>query len=384
MNILFYSENEVLPQNGGTERATYMLANFFETQSISINYVIRNFPNYSEDTTGAFYFPNNIDLNSIENVFFLEELIFKKSIDLIIITIPTPQLYFLLNNLKENPKVITIIHAPVLEYLPFFSRMFKFEFSNPIKTFESFLRGVRLPFLYISLRKKIKSKFELINNYSDKIVVLSENYKNDLLNLNQSIISGKVVSIENTNPFFIRDFDLKKMDQVLFVGRLTHIKRVDHILKAWDSISTQRENWSLKIIGHGDEKEMLEKFALKNKISNVSFEGKKDPKHEYQISSIICLTSIYEGMPMVLLEALQFGVVPVVYNTFGASTDIIINGYNGFLVKPFDYRTFGETISFLINNPNELKKMSKNALESSKKFDMKCVGSKWIDLLKRL
>lgn len=382
LNILFYSENEIVPLNGGTERATHVLAEFFKSKGFKIKYLLRNYITIDNNKNDTFYFPNVIDLNSETNVKFLNNIFINNNFNFLIITIPTPQLFFLLKRVEKRPKVITIIHASILEYLPYFSMMYKFRFNTPAEIVASILRVIRLPFLYFLFQNKLKSKFRLINNSSDRIVVLSENYKNDLLRLSINVESEKIVSIENSNPYYFQKFNYKeKTNQIIFVGRLTHIKRVDHILKSWDLIISKNSNWLLKIIGDGEDKNTLKKFVSKNKINNVSFEGNIDPQFDYRISSIICLTSVYEGMPMVLLEALQFGVVPIVYNSFGSASDIIKNGFNGYLVKPFDYRSLSEHISYLINNPKKLENMSKNAFESSKRYDMNIVGEKWIRFL---
>lgn len=53
------------------------------------------------------------------------------------------------------------------------------------------------------------------------------------------------------------------------------------------------------------------------------------------MASILCMTSTIEGLPMVLLEVMAAGCVPIVYGSFAAAEDVITNGENGYVVEPF-------------------------------------------------
>ena len=96
------------------------------------------------------------------------------------------------------------------------------------------------------------------------------------------------------------------------------------------------EDWSLIIVGGGRQLDEMRQLAANLKLVNVKFEGFQDPKSYYERASIFCMTSSYEGFGIVLVEAMQYGVVPMAFNSYISVTDIIENGVMVFLIEPFD------------------------------------------------
>ena len=87
---------------------------------------------------------------------------------------------------------------------------------------------------------------------------------------------------------------------------------------------------------------------------------------------------------MVLTEAMQCGVVPVAFNSFASVTDIIDDGRNGILVKPFSIKQYEEALRRLMDNPDLLSQMSRNAKEDIKKYSVENVVDQWENLFKEL
>jgi glycosyltransferase involved in cell wall biosynthesis len=378
MNLLIYSENEVSPNIGGTERATHVLAGFLKKNNYQIFYLINN---QKPRLNNSFFFPNNRSILANENITFLSDLIEEKSIDVVLLTTPSFEVYQILQKIKKRVVIVTVIHASIKEYLPFFSKMFNWKFNNPRQIGISIIRLLRLPWLYLRLKRKIEKKLNVIFQYSSKVVVLSGKYMEDILELRPKLPRQKIYSIENFNPYENENVEISKNNQVIFVGRLIYLKRIDQILLGWKNIKKLETNWKLLIIGDGDEEINLKKMVKTFNINNVLFLPNQDPRMLYKSSKIICLTSVYEGLPMVLLEALHYGVVPIVYNTFGSASDIITHGENGFLVEPFNYKQLGEYISLLQENPEMLNKMSLKAIEKSRQNDNNTIALKWCNML---
>ncbi|RGN76255.1 glycosyltransferase [Segatella copri] len=88
---------------------------------------------------------------------------------------------------------------------------------------------------------------------------------------------------------------------------------------------------------------------MKKEISSryLTFEGFQSPIEYYKRASIICMTSSFEGFPMVLVEAMQFGCVPIAFDSFEAIRDVIIPEKTGELVKPFKIKDFVNKLSIL-------------------------------------
>jgi len=142
---------------------------------------------------------------------------------------------------------------------------------------------------------------------------------------------------------------------ILFVGNLVPVKGVNYLLDALHSLisSEYERNPLLLIIGNGDQKTTLQSIAQNYKIlEHVSFVGAK-PHDEIPLwinaCDILCLPSLNEGMPNVILEALACG-KPVVASAVGGIPDMMKHGDNGFLVPPAD--------------PIELSRAIQSALEA--------------------
>lgn len=116
---------------------------------------------------------------------------------------------------------------------------------------------------------------------------------------------------------------------LLFVGRLSAEKNIGLILRA---LSGSNSEWKLKLVGDGDKREELEKTAEELGIeSRVEFIGWSDNPWKYADESCaLIMASVYEGAPMVAIEALSCG-LPVIANVSSRVVDIIEPGKNGYL-----------------------------------------------------
>ena len=83
----------------------------------------------------------------------------------------------------------------------------------------------------------------------------------------------------------------------------------------------------------------------------LQFEGVQEPAPYYRKARILCLTSTHEGMPMVINEALSYGCVPVVFNSFHAAEDMLPDRETGRLIPPFSLRLFAREMDELMSGP---------------------------------
>ena len=123
------------------------------------------------------------------------------------------------------------------------------------------------------------------------------------------------------------------------------------------------------MVGDGPWLERLKNFSNRLNLVNIYFRGFQDPKEYYQKARIMFLTSNFEGWALTLTEAMQYGCIPFAYNTYESISDIIIDGNNGFLIKPFDNKLFANKVESFINE-NDFDKFSLNAVKSMKNFKM--------------
>lgn len=92
------------------------------------------------------------------------------------------------------------------------------------------------------------------------------------------------------------------------------------------------------------------------------------------------MTSDFEGFPMTLTEAMQFGCVPVVYNSFEAVADIVKSGVTGELVTPFKQKEFENKMRRLMSDSSYLNQLSANAFQYVKRYDVPNIINQWIKL----
>jgi glycosyltransferase involved in cell wall biosynthesis len=120
--------------------------------------------------------------------------------------------------------------------------------------------------------------------------------------------------------------------QYVFVGRLDPEKRIDLMLKGFARCSEGSAR--LTIVGDGDGRRLLECLATDLGLQGrVAFPGRTDNVSEHlRLAQFYLSTSVSEGMSNALLEAMSFGVVPLVSDVSGAK-DIVKHGRNGFLFK---------------------------------------------------
>lgn len=247
------------------------------------------------------------------------------------------------------------------------------------------------PIYLIRKHKRIKFTRNLFNdwlNTYDSIVVLSSQAKRDFLQIAGSNASAKIDVIYN--PLELKDFssNLHKEQVVLYVGRLIkEAKRPDRVIEVWRRVYKSHPDWQLIVVGDGPMRSELERFCNRHSIKNITFTGMIDPQPYYDKASILCLTSTHEGLPMVCMEALSNGLVPVAFNSFCSLCEITENHKTSIWVKPYSIKAYASELSKLMGNPNLLKSMRNNIKNNSilqSNFSIDAILEKWESLFNHL
>lgn len=128
------------------------------------------------------------------------------------------------------------------------------------------------------------------------------------------------------------------------------------------------------ICGVGPEKDNLEKLAVENEIAErIHFLGfRSDVKELMKISYIFLFTTLQEGMPRSMMEAMASG-LPCIASKIRGNVDLLDEGQGGYLREPSDLEGISECISSLLDNPSLREKMGKYNLEIIKSYDVKVV-----------
>ncbi|KNB62414.1 glycosyltransferase [Chryseobacterium sp. Hurlbut01] len=169
----------------------------------------------------------------------------------------------------------------------------------------------------------------------------------------------------------------EKENIILMPTRLDHEKNVLDFLEIIND--TDLKNWKVKIFGDGTQKDQLLDFIRQKNMSNVMIYGaisSSDIIKEFKKSKIVCLTSLKEGLPTVLIEAIFSSNVLIAYDCPSGPAEII-NENNGFLIPLRDKNEFKKQLAYLIENPESLNNLMKSSFSDSKKWKKKSVIEKW-------
>lgn len=121
---------------------------------------------------------------------------------------------------------------------------------------------------------------------------------------------------------------------------------------------------------------------LKNDIFYTGVIPRKMMPLVYKACDVVVNTSLTDGMPPSMLEAMASG-KPLVSFAVGGNKDIIISGFNGFLVPPKDYISLATRLVYLAENPSQIKRMGANSRKLSlEKFNIEKRIQKLINLYK--
>lgn len=208
----------------------------------------------------------------------------------------------------------------------------------------------------------------------DKFVVLTKEdagYWGNLPNL--EVIPNAAPNIQATSyDSFSR--------RVIAVGRLDYQKGFDRLIDAWALIPEGlREEWTLDIFGQGEWEDMLEDRIKQLGISSSAKINNpvKDIYDEYSASSFIVMSSHYEGMPMVLLEAMSCGLPGICFDFKCGPKDIIRDGQNGLIVPEGDVKALAKAMEKIMLDNSLRNRMSEEALKTCSDYSEERVMERW-------
>ena len=183
------------------------------------------------------------------------------------------------------------------------------------------------------------------------------------LHVNNVCVIPNMITIQ---PPEIIDYSAKR---VIAVGRYSNQKGFDMLIKAWGRLSTKYTDWHLYIFGNED-RTPYEEMVKEEKCQDTChcMPVTEDIALEYGKSSIFVLSSRYEGMPLVLIEAMSSGLACVSYNCPNGPSDIINDGIDGLLAKNGDIDDLSNKIESLICNESLRSKMGTTAKQNIERY----------------
>lgn len=234
-------------------------------------------------------------------------------------------------------------------------------------------------------RRRLFFGFKLLDRFIysrfAKIVCVSEQVRRELVdwlpNLRKkTIVVPNAVAVPRSTTNVAKEFDL------IFVGRLTKAKGVDILLKALAQLKDEGIFVVTAVVGDGPLMDCLKGMAKNMGIENlVHFLGTQKFIFDfYQRSKILVLPSRWEGLPLVILEAMGSG-IPVIATSVGGIVDVIRNYREGILIPPENVAELKKAIIILLRDS---KLAGKLALNAKRKFKAIYSMERYIDRISEI
>lgn len=347
MKILFIVNNLHTP--GGTERVVCNLANLF-TEILHYDIIITNRETTKEDV--YFSLNENIDVLALGKSYL--------------------HFYQNLNKfIKEQQPDIVLVHN-----------------MGKLSVFSAFLRipkGTKLFSLeHVAFQSRpswLKVLSELVYKKYHTIIALTQNDKAEYSRFHQSVITIPNISTYDVTTFH-SEYDIKSK-KVMAVGRLTYQKNFLSLLEAWKGIQERYSDWCLEIYGEGEERLLLEEYIAKNNLITVTLKGNEsDLSSSYKKASFLVMSSLYEGLPLVLIEAQSFGLPLISFDCPYGPSEVIKDNYNGYLVENQNIKQLEYKMAEMISKEEQRILFFKHAKEDALRFSSAHILGQWKSLLK--
>lgn len=166
---------------------------------------------------------------------------------------------------------------------------------------------------------------------------------------------------------------------LITVARLVPGKGFDLLIPVAAKVLREHPDWTWYICGEGPERQRIEEMIAGEKLQDkMILTGLVEDVGEYlSKASVFVLTSKAEGLPMCLLEARTFGLPCVSFDIATGPSDIIEDGVNGYLIRPFACDEMAEKINSLLSSPQLLCKMAENAGKNLDAFYLPRIMGQW-------
>jgi glycosyltransferase involved in cell wall biosynthesis len=193
----------------------------------------------------------------------------------------------------------------------------------------------------------------------------------------------RVVRIRNA----VRDMGGVRADleskTVLAAGRFVLQKGYDRLIRVWEIVAAEHPDWRLRILGSGPRQGQLESMIAKRDLgSSVTLlPPAEEIGAEMAKASIFALSSRWEGLPLVLLEAMEVGLAVISFDCPTGPRSVITDHENGLLIRPKTIANFAAGLSELMNDLELRERLSAAARERARDFSMDVLGPRWIEEL---
>ena len=374
---------------GGIGIIVENLASVFERLGHDVWILTSGKPN--PDQTRVVKSSGNVKISIIKNYFVLPKLIRKIKPNIVNLHQSANAGVLLLKKLLFDTKLIS-------SYQVCYSNERKQ--INPV-TIDGHTYGPNLNEIFV---KYLFSRLHWFNDhigakYADGISVVSRAVKREISE-HHNIAPGNIRIIPNgvgpddfypqpPKDDYINRLKLNRGPVLLCVGAFYHRKRVYNLFHALKRIRTVIPDTRLLIIGSGrgyDEryKRYCRQLGLDNSVLFLGRVDNRQLRDYYNLADIIIIPSSYEGMPIVLLEAMACARAVVATNVSG-HPDVIEHGRNGILVPKDNIEALSRHITELLRNPSLRESIGRQARSDMERhFNWNRIGIRYLNLFEEV
>ena len=341
----FYETNILITQHKNVEFNTSIPCDVVENYSKAEDYFLRLLKRS----------PMNVD--SVESIFN------KRLVRKIII------------NMRKNNTDTIIVNADLILQIPLLKK-----YAPEIKIIAWVHNNID-----IYMEKYFSEKRELLIKsleLADVVICLTEF---DLIKIKK--INKNTICIFNPVTLENNETSSLNTQTILCVARYSiEHKGLDYLIEIASKLPT---NWKIKLVGSGNAAEreevmrLVENWDAQNKIELCGNLHGDELKNCYKESSIYLMTSRWEGFPLVLAEAMSFGLPVVAFEQTG-SKQVLQNGEFGIIIEQGKIDRMLESLIDLIEDPEKLKELSALSLNRVEEFQINKILNQWKDLLNQL
>ena len=348
---------------GGVEKNLYLILNYLVKKKIRVNLLTCSLDKKKK-------FDKKVKIIGPSNDRFRESYQLTKIIICLILLLRT--------DLIKKKTILFSFQSNVFSIL--FAKLFKLKIISRINA---------SPDIYLKNTLK-RFFFNKIYKLSNIVIVNSNDLKKKVkkyININTKVIYNPSFNSKK-NKLILKSIRIKKNNYVnlLNVGRLVHQKNQILLIEAMKYLKLRSNiNFKLKIIGNGYLYKFLNESIKKNDLSSdiKIVRNITDPTKFYLKSDYFILSSLYEGLPNALIEAISYKKISLSSNCPTGPREILLNGKAGYLYKNNNYKKLARTLLKAINNKKESQKKLQLAYRSLKRFDEENNCKKYLSILSK-
>ncbi len=227
-----------------------------------------------------------------------------------------------------------------------------------------------LTHIYIKYYQRIKF-FKAIEQYADMVVTLTEGDK-------ALWSEARRVEVIPNFTTMVSTMHVEKQKRIIAVGRLSAEKGYDRLLAAWQQVVEKHPDWNLDIFGDGRLYDSLLSMIDTLNISNIKLHHSTQKiSQEYVDSDIYVITSLFEGFPLTIIEAMIHGLPCVAFDCQFGPQALIEDNKTGFLIENGNIPQFADKLCYLIEHPEVRAAFSAAAINKASDYNINTIMERW-------